>query len=53
MDIGELVKRCIRIFYVSRKPTDDEFRKVAKVTGFGMIVIGLIGFLIAILLSIR
>ncbi len=47
MEIGELVKRCIRIIYISRKPTTAEFYKVAKVTAAGMLLFGLTGFVIS------
>lgn len=47
MELGELVKRCIRIIHISRKPTPAEYSKVAKVTALGMLVFGLVGFIIA------
>ena len=47
MDIAELVKRCIRIIYISRKPTPAEYAKVAKVTALGMFLFGLVGFIIS------
>ncbi|MEK6979730.1 MAG: protein translocase SEC61 complex subunit gamma [Candidatus Micrarchaeota archaeon] len=49
MDLGDLFRRCIRIFYISRKPTGEEFNKVAKVTALGMVLIGLIGIIISFL----
>ncbi len=49
MDIPELVKRSIRIMYISRKPTSAEFNKVAKVTALGMFLFGLVGFIISAL----
>ncbi len=49
MDIQELVKRCIRILYISRKPTGAEFNKVARVTALGMFVFGLLGFIISVI----
>lgn len=48
MDIKELVARCIRLLTVSRKPTDEEFMKVAKVTAIGIVVIGIAGVLISL-----
>jgi protein transport protein SEC61 subunit gamma-like protein len=48
LDIAELVKRCIRILYISRKPTGAEYASVAKVTAIGMFIFGLIGFVIYI-----
>jgi protein transport protein SEC61 subunit gamma-like protein len=48
LELNELVKRCIRILHISRKPTNAEFSKVARVTALGMLLFGLIGFLISI-----
>lgn len=47
MDIQELVKRCIRIIFISRKPTNAEYYKVAKVTAAGMLLFGATGFIIS------
>ena len=52
MDIPELLKRCVRIIHISRKPTAAEFNKVARVTAFGMFLFGLIGFIILILFKL-
>lgn len=51
MDNRELIKRCIRIFYISRKPTSVEFSQVARVTALGMVLFGLVGFIISFLSS--
>jgi len=45
MDLRDLFRRCIRIFYISRKPTGEEFNKVAKVTALGMVLGIIISFL--------
>ena len=47
MEISELLKRCIRIIHISRKPTGAEYNKVARVTALGMLVFGIIGFIIS------
>ena len=39
----------LRIFRVSRKPTSQEFKTMSKITGLGIVVIGLIGFVITFL----
>ena len=52
MDIGELLKRCVRILHISRKPTNSEFEKVAKVTALGIVVFGLVGLLISVVLNV-
>ena len=51
MDIKDLIRRCIRIVYISRKPTTDEFNEVVKVTAVGMVVIGIIGLVISVLFT--
>lgn len=52
MDIADLVKRCIRILYISRKPTGAEFSQVAKVTALGMFIFGLVGFIVSFLFGL-
>lgn len=53
MKISELLVKlktfileCKRVFLVTKKPNKEEFKSIAKVTGIGMILIGLIGFII-------
>jgi protein translocase SEC61 complex gamma subunit len=47
LEIKELITRCLRILHISRKPTPAEFRKVAKVTGLGMILFGVMGLIVS------
>ena len=51
MDVMDLIRRCIRIMHIARKPTDAEFAKVAKVTALGIVAFGVIGLIISLLLS--
>ena len=44
--MANFIKQCQRVLKVSRKPDSDEFINVAKVTGIGIILIGVIGFII-------
>ncbi len=37
---------CKRVLKVTKKPSNDEFKNIVKVTGIGILVIGLLGFLI-------
>jgi len=41
-----------RVLKMARKPTDDEFNKTSKITGLGMILIGGLGFLIFLIITI-
>ena len=36
-----------RVWHVLRKPTMEEFKSIAKISAIGILVIGLIGFIIA------
>ncbi|MBW3012747.1 protein translocase SEC61 complex subunit gamma [Candidatus Woesearchaeota archaeon] len=40
---------CRRVLKVTKKPTKEEFKTIVKVSGLGMIIIGLIGFLISMI----
>lgn len=40
------INECIRVLRVTRKPNKLEFQTIVKVSGLGMILIGLIGFVI-------
>ncbi|NQU79539.1 protein translocase SEC61 complex subunit gamma [Candidatus Woesearchaeota archaeon] len=42
------VFECIRVLKVTKKPTKEEFKTIVKVSGLGMLVVGLIGFLITL-----
>ncbi|WP_178647681.1 protein translocase SEC61 complex subunit gamma [uncultured Methanobrevibacter sp.] len=42
-------KECKRVLKVSRKPDADEYFQFAKITALGMIVIGVIGFVIVLI----
>jgi len=41
-----------RVLRMARKPDQEEYKKVVMITGLGIIIIGALGFLIYILMSI-
>ncbi|RAP49782.1 MAG: protein translocase SEC61 complex subunit gamma [Methanosphaera sp. SHI613] len=47
--INSFLKQCERVLRVSKKPDADEYKTVAKVTGLGIIIIGVVGFIVSIL----
>lgn len=47
--INSFLKQCERVLRVSKKPDADEYKTVAKVTGVGIIIIGVIGFIVSLL----
>ena len=44
MDIKESIKKMIRVLLVASKPDKEEFKQSSKITGAGILIIGLIGF---------
>ena len=43
------INESVRVLRITRKPNSLEFRTIVKVSGLGMILIGLIGFIITML----
>lgn len=48
----EFLERCKRVWYVTRKPTAQEFLLVVKVSAAGILLLGFVGFLISMTLNI-
>ncbi len=40
---------CVRVLRVTKKPTKFEFKTIVKASGLGILIIGLIGFIIQML----
>ena len=40
------IKECKRVLTVTKKPNKEEFKTIVKISGVGILLIGLIGFLI-------
>ncbi len=49
MDIKAKFEEYKRILLVAKKPGSFEFKTILKITGIGIIIIGIIGFVIRIL----
>lgn len=45
----EYLAECYRVLLVTKKPDKTEFKTVVKVSGLGIMIIGLIGFLLHLL----
>ena len=50
--IRETLKDWNRVIKLSRKPKRHEFVMIGKVTGLGIIIIGIIGFMIRMIIQI-
>jgi len=44
--LGQFIDDSKRIFLVSRKPTMDEYKRMALIVAIGMILIGIIAFIV-------
>ncbi len=55
-NIGERLKgffsQCRRVFQVTKKPSRQEYKSVVKITGLGILIIGVIGFIITIIVQL-
>lgn len=47
LKIRTFSQECLRVLRVTKKPDRAEFMTIVKMSGLGMIVIGLIGFIIS------
>ena len=39
-------RECARVFKITKKPTKEEFKVISKISGLGLLIIGLIGFIV-------
>ena len=44
--LKNFIKECRRVWTVTKKPTKEEYSSIVKVTGLGILAIGLLGFII-------
>ncbi|VVB82051.1 Protein translocase subunit SecE [uncultured archaeon] len=45
-------EKCKRVWMVLKKPSRDEFLNVAKISAVGILIIGLLGFVISIIMKL-
>ncbi len=46
--IKGFASECRRVLKVTKKPGGDEFKQIVKISGLGIILIGVVGFLVHI-----
>jgi protein transport protein SEC61 subunit gamma-like protein len=49
--IGSFFGQCVRVWHLLRKPTNEEFKAVAKISAIGLGLIGLLGFAITLIMN--
>ena len=50
--LKEFLEKCKRVWKVTRKPDTKEFKIISKVSAIGVLIIGLIGFLISLVMNL-
>lgn len=46
MDLQRFWSNCVRVLKITKKPNKQEFIEIAKITGLGLLAIGVLGFLV-------
>ncbi len=49
---NSFIGQCVRVWHLLRKPTSEEFKTVSKVSAIGLGIIGLLGFIITIVMTL-
>ena len=49
LSIKEFIEQCKRVLLVSSKPDKEEYSLSTKITGLGLVIIGIIGFIVFVL----
>lgn len=50
-NVGQTLRSYLRVLKLTKKPSREEFLMIAKVAGIGILVAGIVGFLIYITLT--
>jgi len=51
-DLKRFIKKCKRVWRILKKPSKKEFQMTAKISAIGILVLGAIGFIIAIIVNL-
>jgi len=49
--LKSFISQCARVWTITKKPTSEEFKLVSKASAIGVLIIGLLGFLVAIIIT--
>jgi protein transport protein SEC61 subunit gamma-like protein len=48
----QFIGKCVRVFKVARKPTNQELKQVSKISALGLLIIGFLGFAISLIFTL-
>jgi len=49
--VQDFIQRSIRVIRISNHPSSEEFNMTAKITGLGMVAIGIIGYIMTLIFT--
>ena len=49
---NSFVRQCFRVWQILKKPTGEEFSTVAKISAIGLLLVGVLGFIIAMAMNL-
>mgnify|MGYP001614072186 CR=1 FL=1 len=47
-ELKRFLSECLRVLKITRKPTGEEFKTIVKVSGLGIALIGMLGFVLQV-----
>ncbi|MBI2046874.1 protein translocase SEC61 complex subunit gamma [Candidatus Pacearchaeota archaeon] len=50
-NIKDFFAKSVRVWHILRKPTSKEFRDISKISAFGILILGVIGFIISFIIN--
>lgn len=50
--LKSFLAKCVRVWHILKKPNMAEYKAIAKVSAIGILIIGLLGFLISIVMHL-
>ena len=51
-DVAGFARQCVRVMNVASLPKRKDFEKIVKITGLGMLLVGLIGVVLSFIFSL-
>jgi protein transport protein SEC61 subunit gamma and related proteins len=49
--VKPFLQKCRRVWHTLKKPTKEEFIQVTKVSAIGILILGVLGFLISLIMN--
>ena len=45
------IRKCKRVWHTLKKPTREEFEQISKISGIGILALGVVGFIISMIMK--